>query len=389
MALEELPLQQLEPCGLREPVDPSGYKQDRDARVATVDAEGEFWSGEVRETDVEDEQIRDGASGEAFQSEILKPRDISMLTVSLRAILCRVAIALLPATLSTSALAQEVTATPADPVLILIHGRDQPVGKRAEVEFLWQNALDSGLARAGVPGLIPHGARRFYWYADMLDSHVRCRMAAGEEVTGVDEVRDLFLAIARQMPNAAERALVQWRMRDTEKYLRDFTLACVVDSRLLVMLDSIPRRVPLVIVAHSMGSMIIYKNLLEFMEPLRHQSNPRVYLVTIGSMLGEPAVQRTLLGSHAGYPGPVPLPVVWWRNVLNKGDLLAFKARNAFKSEYLNKVPKDIAIDTRGRNRHSAVGYLGSPDFGQVLREAWCTAAPTNPSCAAHRTKHK
>ena len=56
-----------------------------------------------------------------------------------------------------------------------------------------------------------------------------------------------------------------------------------------------------------MGSMIVYKNL---MGSLRNISN-RVYFVTIGSMLGEQAVQRALLGSHAAYPAPVPRPVVW------------------------------------------------------------------------------
>ena len=39
-----------------------------------------------------------------------------------------------------------------------------------------------------------------------------------------------------------------------------------------------------------------------------------VYLITSGSMVTQPSVQRALLGSHTTGQVPVPLAVMWWRN---------------------------------------------------------------------------
>jgi hypothetical protein len=328
-----------------------------------------------------------------------------MSSLRLRIVVPTVAIPFLTALLLASgpALAQgnppPVSEAPGSPILLMIHGRDQPVGEQAAVEKAWQEAIDSGLARAGAPDLIPRGSRRFYWYADILDSGSGCsylRVDSDESdlrgrAKGVDvwpKVRDLLLAIARQMPNAAERALVNLKIRDTERYLSNESIACGVDSGLEGALEeglqerqigqsqSIPTGTPVIVVAHSMGSMILYKNL---MGPLKHLSRP-VYVITIGSMLGERAVQRTLLGSHAAYPAPVPLPVTWWRNVLNRGDLFAFASNGAFFSQHPSKRPKDIRINTGNQNRHSATGYLSSREVGDVLRESWCLALD-QPSC--------
>ena len=89
-----------------------------------------------------------------------------------------------------------------------------------------------------------------------------------------------------------------------------------------------------------MGSLIVYKNL---MNSLKNVPAP-VYLLTIGSMLGERAVQRTLLGSLSEFPAPVPLPVFWWRNILNRGDLLAFRSHDAFVSTYPAKMPRGYRL---------------------------------------------
>ena len=266
------------------------------------------------------------------------------------------------------------------PVLILIHGRDQPLGERARVERDWEEAIDSGLAMAGVPGLIPRDSRRFFWYADAVAGRNSCNFFAmtAPENDGMDfwpVLRDLFLRIASQMPNAAEREIVRWRMDDTERYLSDPTVSCRVHDDLLdLLIESAQLNVPLIIVGHSMGSMIIYKQLMTMSD------SRSVYLVTIGSMLGERSVLRTLLGSHAGYPGVVPRPVVWWRNVINRGDLLAFEAARAFSSQFPGKRPKDVIIDVRTGPRHNASTYLSSPKVGRLLLEAWCAAWKSDAS---------
>src|SRR5579859_7696084 len=57
--------------------------------------------------------------------------------------------------------------------LILVHGRNQPVDKRAEIEAEWEAAVSAGLARAGRPNLIPASQRRFVWFADLLQPGAR------------------------------------------------------------------------------------------------------------------------------------------------------------------------------------------------------------------------
>ncbi len=95
-------------------------------------------------------------------------------------------------------------------------------------------------------------------------------------------------------------------------------------------------------------------------------------------------VQQTLLGSHAGYPVKVPLPVKGWWNVVNTTDSLAFAAAPAFASGTPSKRPHDMILDLGGPDGHSATRYLGSAAGGQVIADAWCAASPKDAGCAAH-----
>jgi hypothetical protein len=235
--------------------------------------------------------------------------------------------------------------------------------------------MQSGLAAIGAGHLMPDSSTRFFWYADILDKSQECRFATGDGagyrakgLEFMEDMRDVILKLAG-LPNDASRALVAWRLSDTEKYLRNGGIACKVDLGLDdVFREASESASALVVVAHSMGSLIVYKNL---MNALKGVPVP-VYLLTIGSMLGERTVQRTLLGSLSEFPAPVPLPVFWWRNVLNRGDLLAFRSHDAFSSTYPAKVPKDIEINTSKTDRHDAAEYLQARATAEALREAWC-----------------
>ena len=196
-------------------------------------------------------------------------------------------------------------------------------------------------------------------------------------------VRDRLASRAGQLPSDVQRSLLNLRMKDVAIYLSNGSLACAVDNRFERTMDSAAgdglsrdARRPVIVVAHSLGSMIVYKNLIN-----RPTKTP-VYLVTIGSMIGDAGVQRSLLGSAAAYPAPVPLPVAWWRNLVNNGDLLAFKASPAFTSSEPSKRPVDDLLDLQNEDRHSAAGYLGSPNFARRLNEALCLASGQPAGCA-------
>ena len=99
-------------------------------------------------------------------------------------------------------------------------------------------------------------------------------------------------------------------------------------------------------------------------------------------MIAQPQVQATVLGSLQKPPAPVPMPVVWWRNIVNRGDLLAFPAANAFSTSALAKRPVDIDINTAASDRHSATEYLASEAMGKALREAYCQATLAKAGCS-------
>jgi hypothetical protein len=273
--------------------------------------------------------------------------------------------------------------TAAAPTVVMIHGRDQQAGNGPEVEAAWNRAIDTSLAGINLTELAPRSTRRFYWYGDTLRKEKGCAFAFSDAVWRAadwafwPEARKVLVAAAGQLPNAAQQTLLNSQMEDTAKYLGNGSVACEVDDGLASIWDAPSAAAPVIVIAHSMGSMVLYKNL---MNALARSKRP-TYIITIGSMVGVPAVQRTLLGSAAAYPAPVPLPVVWWRNIVNRGDHLAFNARAAFWSETPAKIPVDVPIDAPDAERHAATAYLGSTTFANTLREAWCLASRLPATC--------
>jgi hypothetical protein len=200
-------------------------------------------------------------------------------------------------------------------------------------------------------------------------------------VPGLEALRSVFAGLARLMPNEAQKAIVNTTMEDTSAYLSNRHIQCYVEDSLEDLLDAPPKKQgPIIAIAHSMGSLLLYKTLFT---GLRRLKRP-VYLITIGSMLAEPSVQQAMLGSLTEFPAPIPPAVVWWRNVMNDGDVLAFKASEAFESDVPGKRPLDVTIRVgNGINRHSAGLYLSSPEFGRLVHQAWCSSSLGEQGCSA------
>jgi len=267
--------------------------------------------------------------------------------------------------------------------LILLHGRDQTPGTRQTVERDWQAAIDKAAAKGGIAPLVPRPSRKFFWYADMLDSEQGCALDFGSEALRAagwkffQGTRDALLSLASQTPVALQRQLVDGFLTDTGKYLGNGRVACGVDDGLDALWHTVPDGAPIVAIAHSMGSIVLYKNLMGQLKSNGHD----VYLITVGSMIAQADVQRAVLGSFASYPGPVPPSVVWWRNIVNQGDLLAFNAAAGFQTSFPAKRPVDVAIDTDAENRHLATNYLESEAMGRAIAEAACYALALKKRC--------
>lgn len=276
---------------------------------------------------------------------------------------------------------------PTQPVIVLAHGRDQDVNRRDEIERSWRAAVMDALKSK--QRTVDAGDVSMFWYADILSGSDQCHYATGagevaDRAPGWSlwsSVRDGLLAVAAQLPNALQRRLLSSRLEDVTAYLSNGGIACGVDTRFQRMLNPAtgaepgqPHR-PIIIVAHSLGSMVVYKNLMN------RPPDSSVYFLTIGSMLGNASVQRSLLGTFAKTPAPVPLPVRRWRNFVNRGDLLAFDASKAFASEIPEKRPVDVKLKLDNEDKHSAADYLASAAFAVNFRESWCLASGLGPDC--------
>jgi len=271
------------------------------------------------------------------------------------------------------------------PVLLLLHGRGQPGGQSGVIRNEWFRAIEEGLQKAGARDLFPESNRRFFWYADLLNREDSCKLAFGAEALRAigwslwPKARDFFLASAQQLPDSAKSTVVDHFIPDTGKYLENGKVACGVDDALEAIWKEVPEGTAIVAVAHSMGSIVLYKNLTG---QLRNTANP-VYLITIGSMIAQPDVKATILGALQKPPALVPGPVKWWRNIVNRGDLLAFPDANAFYATDPARRPVDLDMNSAASDRHSASEYLKSDVMGHTLRAAYCQAVGAKAGCAS------
>ncbi len=110
---------------------------------------------------------------------------------------------------------------------------------------------------------------------------------------------------------------------------------------------------PKVIVAHSLGTVILYDVLSE---PVFAGFKVDL-LVTVGSPLSIGNIQQRLRGG-AGRPNPVPRPIRAWSNFADRFDPVALEA--TLRDEF--DPPRDFAVDesvnNAARNNHDLPGYL-------------------------------
>ncbi len=121
---------------------------------------------------------------------------------------------------------------------------------------------------------------------------------------------------------------------------------------------------PFVVVAHSLGSVIAYANLWE-----RGGGTSVPLLVTMGSPLGLPAIQRLLVERLRCDHLEVPPCVANW---MNAADPLDFVAADPTLDDDFGGRIDDQSIDNLGRPRHphAATGYLGSSECRSWVRQA-------------------
>ena len=183
---------------------------------------------------------------------------------------------------------------------------------------------------------------------------------------------------------ASERMEVH--LRDLRRYLGDTNGIASHTRRML----KIPLRAatqaghPVLLIAHSMGSVIAYDSLWE----LAHRTRDRVsvdLLLTMGSPLGQRYMQQRLKGAgntgHSRYPNNIRQ----WKNIASIGDLTAldpFLTDDFVEMLELGLLEsmEDTAIHTHFRldgelNVHAEYGYLVNQVTARTVVDWWRATA--------------
>jgi hypothetical protein len=132
---------------------------------------------------------------------------------------------------------------------------------------------------------------------------------------------------------------------------------------------SLPNGGPIVVVGHSLGSIVAYDALTR----LRPGYDVRLFC-TAGSPLGYPVVQKNLLSKAAGrrpdVPGPVPARADGWVNAFDVNDVVALihPIGPGFAAACPGQVRDERTFN--GDQPHSISDYLADPDVAGPIGRA-------------------
>lgn len=258
------------------------------------------------------------------------------------------------------------------PVVLFIHGRGFGGLPEDSVRTAWLGAFEEGQKSIGFAGLRTDQDVRLVWYGSS-SMHYNCRTQLSALNTDRRSILQRIAEIVARLPGVEQR-IGEAVFQDTQAYFSDGCYRGQVDNELREELEraKIEKR-PIVLVAHSMGSLVALSVLTQEWVPTEDES---VALITIGSMLGMEEMPKALLGSYVESPVPVPQVVTHWMNVRNDGDLLSFSTVGRFRSRVQARIPVDVPIKARGASRHSAETYLRDPAFANIVADSWCDAFP-------------
>ena len=137
----------------------------------------------------------------------------------------------------------------------------------------------------------------------------------------------------------------------------------------------------ILLIGHSMGSVIAYDTLWELSHEVRHPA--RVDLLTLGSPLGMRYVQRRLQGyQHTGRQR-YPVNIRTWSNLSSVGDVVAVDRH--FHDDFAEMLELGVIEkiedhcegiynyfhNEQGLNCHRSYGYLVNPAVGSLIADWW------------------
>ena len=176
----------------------------------------------------------------------------------------------------------------------------------------------------------------------------------------IDSMKEMF-----GMDELAEKVL-KAKLKDLYRYYEEETIRTELRSRLRqAIIDNKDRR--LMLVAHSMGTIIAYDVLRELG---REDANISIdHFVTIGSPLGLPHVKYKIMEESPLIR--TPSVVKKWSNLADRRDPVALDIhlRDDYEANYAGvRVEDDLVMNDWGGINHKSYGYLRTPEFSDLLK---------------------
>ncbi|HHJ37912.1 MAG: hypothetical protein AXA67_07855 [Methylothermaceae bacteria B42] len=170
---------------------------------------------------------------------------------------------------------------------------------------------------------------------------------------GVDEVAEEVLRL---------------KLRDLSRYYEEPQINSRLQARLSdQILEHRNRRI--IVIAHSMGSIIAY----DVLHQLQH--NPAIaidHFITIGSPLGLPYVKAKAIEANDG-PPRTPENVKAWVNFADRRDPVSIDTHlsdDYGANQEGIRVQDDLVMNDWGGIHHKSYGYLRTPEFSDYLQKA-------------------
>ncbi len=286
---------------------------------------------------------------------------------------------LLVLALCTVAPAVQAQADRGRPVILLVHGRGMTDRDTAATRKLWFNGLTAGGSTLSRSPMVDDRDVRVVWYADVLDprsingcdyAHDDPRARRDTKIDpGLRQFTTLaggLLSMISSVAGDSESASQMRALAADASFLSDARKRCASEARLAAAIDRARGEGrPIVLVAHSLGSLVAYDYL-----SARTDTGIVQRFVTLGSMAGAPDLRRLLIGGDSTDTFTVPSAVKEWVNVRNDGDLFATPL--PIGRDVLATPPSDEP------DPHEMVGYLRGTITAREILGAWCAAFTSN-----------
>ncbi|HKC80844.1 MAG TPA: hypothetical protein VKB91_06580 [Gemmatimonadaceae bacterium] len=297
------------------------------------------------------------------------------------------------------------------PLVLFIHGRGQKNRADQEIRVEWLMGFREGQRGIGALDLIPTSAIAFTFYQHAFekppDPAVATPTACADAVASAEKKEAVLIreddSLARVTSPAfhthsPENAAVQ-AARDAltivsaEFLLRAFTATFGRDTHdwlergkeydatrcVLNLAFAHAGTRPIIVVAHSMGTLAVYDYLYN---PHRGDATPNIVrFITLGSQLGNEAMIRRLDTSGRVRNFHYPPHVGAWINLHDYEDFITYPltwdGRPAFEAggNDWNRLPLDLGINDISSYHHQIGAYLSHPYTARAIAAGWCEAA--------------